>query len=83
LNGVLGTTQSLLDTSQSLDSDQKEMVETIRDSGQTLLALISDVLDLTKIESGKFELEQHVNTLIVVIHTFSLTFVCVCLYIDL
>lgn len=56
LNGVIGTTHLLLEAPQSLDVDQTEMVETIRDSGQTLLALINDVLDLTKIESGKFEL---------------------------
>jgi signal transduction histidine kinase/DNA-binding response OmpR family regulator len=57
LNGVIGTTHLLLEAPQSLDADQTEMVETIRDSGQTLLSLINDVLDLTKIESGKFELD--------------------------
>jgi signal transduction histidine kinase len=57
LNGVIGTTQLLLEQPHTLDVDQLEMVETIRDSGQTLLSLINDVLDLTKIESGKFELD--------------------------
>lgn len=57
LNGVIGTTQLLLD-SNTLNTHQTDMVETIRDSGQLLLALISDVLDLTKIEAGKFDLDD-------------------------
>jgi signal transduction histidine kinase len=46
LNGVIGTTHLLLEAPQALDVDQTEMVETIRDSGQTLLALINDVLGM-------------------------------------
>jgi signal transduction histidine kinase len=56
---VIGTTQLLLD-SKTLNNDQTDMVETIRDCGGLLLALISDVLDLTKIEAGKFDLDEKV-----------------------
>ncbi len=51
LNGVLGMTSILLDT--PLDADQLECVETIRLSGETLLTLISDILDFARIDAGR------------------------------
>ncbi len=56
LNGVIGMTGLLLDT--QLSSRQLEFVTTIENSGAALLALINDVLDLSKIEAGKLELER-------------------------
>ena len=56
LNGMIGMLDLLEDT--PLDSDQKEMLEAIRASGDTLLTLINDILDLSRIESGKFEIES-------------------------
>lgn len=56
LNAVIGMTTLLADT--PLNEEQHEYVETIRGSGQVLLALISDVLDLSKIDAGKLELEN-------------------------
>jgi PAS domain S-box-containing protein len=56
LNGVLGAADLLLET--SLDGEQRELVETARASGQTLLGVISDVLDFSKIESGRMTLER-------------------------
>ncbi len=55
LNGVLGLAQLLIDT--DLDKDQRQKVDTIISSGQTLLAIINDVLDMSKIEAGGLELE--------------------------
>ena len=55
MNGVIGMTGLLLDT--PLDSAQREYVDTIRVSGDTLLAIINDILDFSKLESGKMELE--------------------------
>ena len=55
MNGVIGMTGLLLDT--PLSRDQREFVETIRVSGNLQLAVINDVLDYSKIESGKLELE--------------------------
>ena len=54
LNGVLGMAQAL--ESDSLSSEQKEKVGVILDSGKSLMALLNDVLDLTKIEAGKMEI---------------------------
>jgi signal transduction histidine kinase/CheY-like chemotaxis protein len=56
MNGVIGMTSLLSNT--ELNEEQQEFVETIRLSGETLLSLINDILDLSKIESGKLELEE-------------------------
>ncbi len=56
LNGVIGMTGLLLDT--DLSARQLEFVSTIETSGAALLALLNDVLDLSKIEAGKLELER-------------------------
>jgi signal transduction histidine kinase len=55
LNGILGFAQ-LLQMDGALDARQMTAVRAIRDSGEHLLALINDILDLAKIEAGKVEL---------------------------
>lgn len=56
LNGVLGLAQLLIHS--DLDVDQRKKIDTILSSGQTLLAIINDVLDMSKIEAGGLELEE-------------------------
>lgn len=56
LNGIIGITSLLKDT--RLDDEQSGFVETIRASGDLLLGLISNILDLSKIESQALELES-------------------------
>ena len=55
LNGVIGMTSLLLDT--SLSTEQLDFVATIRSSSESLLSIITDILDLSKIESGTLELD--------------------------
>lgn len=55
LNGVLGMTQLLRYT--ALNSEQADYLDNLELSGNNLMALINDILDLAKIESGKVELE--------------------------
>lgn len=55
MNGILGMTNILLET--NLDHDQKDCAETIRFSGESLLTILNDILDLSKIEAGKLSLD--------------------------
>ncbi len=56
LNAVIGMGALLLDT--RLSQEQRELVEVMRNSGDALLAIINDILDLSRIESGRVELER-------------------------
>jgi two-component system, sensor histidine kinase len=55
LNGVLGMAQAM--EADGLPDHQRERLGVIRQSGESLLAILNDVLDLSKIEAGKLELE--------------------------
>ena len=57
MNGVLGMTGLLLDT--KLDGEQREYADVIRSSGERLLVIIDDILDLSKLEAGQIHLEAH------------------------
>ncbi len=54
MNGVLGMTELLKDT--QLTFEQQEYVDTIHQSGRSLLAIINDILDFSKVEAGRLEL---------------------------
>jgi CheY-like chemotaxis protein/two-component sensor histidine kinase len=60
MNGVICSAELLLweQTSQNLTSEQIDLVRIIKSSGEAMLVLINDILDLSKIEAGKLELES-------------------------
>jgi signal transduction histidine kinase/DNA-binding response OmpR family regulator len=57
MNGVFGMTDLLMRT--NLDARQKKLVGTINESAKSLLTIINDILDLSRIESGKLDLDVH------------------------
>ena len=56
MNGILGMAQLLLNPHLS-DTERMDYAQTVLSSGQSLLGLLNDILDLSKIEAGKFQLE--------------------------
>lgn len=56
LNAVLGTAELL--RASELESDQRELVDVLESAGKNLLQLINDVLDLSRIESGRLQIES-------------------------
>ncbi|AAK25037.1 hybrid sensor histidine kinase/response regulator [Caulobacter vibrioides] len=62
LNGMLGLAQAL--RSDQLTPAQREQVDLILDSGDTLLVLLNDILDLSKIEAGKLEIAPTAGDLV-------------------
>ena len=56
MNGILGMSELLMQT--PLNDKQRRYVQTLQKSGQTLIQIINDILDISKIEAGKLKLEQ-------------------------
>jgi signal transduction histidine kinase/DNA-binding response OmpR family regulator len=57
MNAIIGMTGLLFDT--PLNREQQEIVDTIRDSSDSLLTIVNEILDFSKIEAGRMELEHH------------------------
>ncbi|MBF0199196.1 MAG: response regulator, partial [Planctomycetes bacterium] len=57
LNGVIGMAEALQEE-EGFDQEQRDMINTIADSGEFLLAIVNDILDYSKIETGKMKLDH-------------------------
>ena len=69
LSGVIGLTGLLLDT--ELDAEQRRYARSVQSSGEALLGLINDLLDISKIEAGKLELETQDFNLVRLLEDFA------------
>ena len=67
LNGVIGMSALLANT--PLNSEQQDIAETIHASGETLLSLIEEILDISKIEAGKIDISEVDVDLYVLLNT--------------
>jgi len=66
MNGVIGMADLLLDS--QLDARQRDYAQMVRDSGEALLAIISDILDFSKVEAGMLSVESQDFDLRAVLH---------------
>jgi signal transduction histidine kinase len=73
MNGILGMAQLLLSPTLP-DEEQRDYARTILNSGQTLLTLLNDILDLSKVEAGKLELEHTVMDPAQILHETQVLF---------
>ena len=53
LNGIVGGVELFMSSSSVLSAEQEELLEIIKSSGEVVLQIIADILDLSKIEAGK------------------------------
>ena len=71
MNGIIGMTSLLLKT--PMDSQQQEYAQLVSSSASSLLEIINDILDISKIESGKIELDPHAFDLRAMVKTILAT----------
>ena len=76
MNGIVGMSDNLLDT--TLDHPQREMLNTIHSSGESLVAIITDILDYSKIEAGQIDITSKPVNLRTCIHEVISVFVANC-----
>lgn len=73
MNSILGFSEVMLNTTDN--EEQKNYLKTILNSGKTLLSLINDILDLSKIEAGKIEISPEPTNLRLIIEEISKLFI--------